>query len=76
MSSAGVYFTNRAIPMSQTDLIRQKRIITASAVNPAKFPPRTQSVNTENNLLRKIACVSKNATLGFSSNCTNTQNSP
>ena len=70
--NSGVYFTNRAIPMSHADLMRQKRIITASAVNPAKFPPRTQSEQTMNNKLRKIACVSQNATLGLVSTCSPT----
>lgn len=70
--NSGVYFTNRAIPMSQSDLMRQKRIITASAVNPAKFPPRTQSEQTMNNILRNIACVSQNSTLGLVSTCTPT----
>ncbi len=78
MSSAGVFFTTRAIPMSHSDLMRQKRIITASAVNPAKFPPRSQSDQTENNKLRQIACSSKNQTAnaglgsGFVTSCTPT----
>lgn len=76
--NSGVFFTTRAIPMSQSDLMRQKRIISASAVNPAKFPPRPQSVNTENNILRKIACSSKNQSTnggvlsGFPTSCSAT----
>ena len=70
--NSGVYFTNRAIPMSHADLMRQKRIITASAVNPAKFPPRTESEQTANNKLRRIACVSINSVNGLPSTCSPT----
>lgn len=70
--NSGVYFTNRAIPMSYADLMRQKRIISASAVNPAKFPPRTQSEQTSVNKLRHIACVSTNSVHGLPSTCSPT----